>query len=97
MFVNEKFPNLMKLEIKPYAASPSRPVKVIALVGENRLEFDFETSALDTIEIPIKCSSDQDQCKVELIIENVTSPKNMGQSSDARLLGVALYAFSFKE
>jgi len=96
MFVNNKLPNLLKLEIAPYAASKERPVKVEVHVGGRRLEFVYTDSARNTIESPIPCQPNEEQCRVEFLVENATSPEILGQSSDARLLGFALYAFSFE-
>lgn len=96
MFVNNMLPSLMKLEIQPYAASIERPVKIGVRVGGRQLEFNYTNNAHNTIEIPIACPRNEEQCKIEFVVENTTSPKILGRSSDARLLGFALYAFSFE-
>ncbi len=96
MFVNNKLPNLMKLEITPYAASKERPVKVEVHVGGRRLEFVYMDSARNTIEIPIACQPNEEQCRIEFLVENANSPEILGRSSDARVLGFALYSFSFE-
>ena len=96
MFVNNMLPNLMKLEIRPYAASKERPVKIQVRVGDRKLVFDYTNNALNTIEIPIACPRNAEQCEIEFVVENTTSPKILGRSSDARLLGFALYSFSFE-
>jgi hypothetical protein len=96
MFAKNKLPNLMKLEIVPFAARKDRPVKIDVHSGERRLQFNFKTSARETIEVPIACTPNQIQCKIDFLVQNPTSPKKIGQSSDARILGFALYSFSFE-
>lgn len=96
MFVGNKLPNLMKLEIAPYAASKDRPVKVEVHVGGRRLEFVYTDSARNTIEVPIACPHKEEQCRIEFVVENTNSPKILGHSSDARLLGFGLFSFSFE-
>lgn len=96
MFVNNMLPNLMKLEISPYAASKDRPVKVEVHVGGRRLEFVYTDSARNTIEIPIACTHKEEQCRIEFVVENANSPEILGRLSDARLLGFGLFSFSFE-
>lgn len=96
MFVDNRLPGLMKLEIVPFAPTRERPVKIEARVGGKRLEFDYTDSARSVIDIPIACPREEGRCKVKFTVENATSPQLLGQSSDARLLGFALYAFSFE-
>lgn len=96
MFINNKLPSLMKLEIAPYAATKDRPVMIEVYVGNRRLEFEYKTSARKSIEIPVACSYNHEQCTIKFLVKNAASPKDLGQSSDVRILGFALYSFSFE-
>jgi len=96
MFVNDKWPKLTKLDIAPYAATPDRPVKIEAYTGGRRFNFNYTNSARSSIEIPLDCKPNSEQCKIEFSVKNATSPHELGASSDARVLGFAMYSFSFE-
>jgi len=96
MFPGSKWPSIMKLDVAPYAASIDRPVKIEVQEGGKRYVFNYTDSARKTIEFPLGCKADSEKCKVKFDVKGAISPQQLGQSSDARVLGFALYAFSFK-
>ena len=96
MFPSREWPDVMKLDVEPYAASIDRPVKIKVEVGLKRYNFNYTASARNTIEFPLACKTDSEQCKVKFAVKGATTPQQLGQSSDTRVLGFALYAFTFE-
>jgi len=96
MFVNAKWPSLIKLNIAPYAASKDRPVNIAVQAGGKQINFNYINSTQNTIEAPLACQPEGDMCKIEFLVENASSPKVLGKSPDSRVLGFALYSFSFE-
>lgn len=96
VFPGNKWPRVMKLDIAPYAASKDRLVRIEVQQGDNRYDFNYSDSIRNTIEIPLTCKVDSEQCKLEFTVKNAISPQQLGQSPDERVLGFALYAFTFE-
>lgn len=91
-----KWPKKMSLDISPYAAKKDRQVNIEVHVSDQQLNFNFTSDKLSKIEIPVFCKPGDDQCKVKFTVKDAISPKALGESSDTRVLGFALYAISFE-
>jgi hypothetical protein len=96
IFPDSKWPKIIKLDISPYAASEGRPVNIKVQEGGNQYSYNFRDSTRKIIEVPLACKVDGEQCKLQFTVKDAISPQQLGQSSDERVLGFALYVISFE-
>lgn len=95
-FPNNVIPGVIKLEIAPFGASQARPVKLEIRGCGIRSDFDYADGGRTLITLPIVQSGDRQFCKLDFTVANAASPMELGHSSDARVLGIALYSFAFE-
>lgn len=95
-FPDGVLPRAMVLEAAPFGASQTRPVRVRVTGCGNDQEHDYASSERVELRIPLPTPGTLEQCTIELHIDNATTPQALGYSSDSRVLGLALYAFSFE-
>lgn len=96
-FRSKQLPDFAVLEIAPFAASANRPIVVyVASCGDYEEQLDFRSAERISLRIPITVIDNQAECMIRFKIDNVHSPKQLGQSGDTRELGIALYAITFE-
>lgn len=95
MFNGDRWPTILKLDIAPFAANIQRPVLIEVREGEQRFSYNYLDNQRRKIELPIICPADKEHCQLDFLVANAASPQQLGSSTDNRLLGFALYAFSF--
>jgi hypothetical protein len=95
-FPNGALPNVITIEMAPFAANSKRPVKVDVMACGVPNEFSYASSERTIMRIPIQGSRSKTECTVSIKIPNATSPKALGHSADGRILGIALYSVGFE-
>jgi hypothetical protein len=90
-FENNTLPQSVTLHFRPFAASQSRPVTLHVTACGKTQDFTYRSSERTSIHLPGISDGASDKCKITIKINDATSPKELGQSGDARELGIALY------
>ena len=99
-FPSRRWPAVMRLEMRAFAASPEHPVTVTARSGgvEHVIRFDHGQTVVQ--ETPLRCTTFREDCTVELEIDGARSPREVrGEvrgTQDARTLGIAVNRIGFR-
>jgi len=91
MFSDDSLPDAITMYFWPFAASKDRPVTLNVNVCGQEHQFAYRSSERTSIHLTDFAGRTTDNCDIILKVDNVTSPKTLGLSGDARVLGIALY------
>lgn len=95
-FAGGRLPTSITLAIAPFAASPQRLMRVaVAACGEPPKVFTYESSASVQLSVPMNQAPNVEHCLIKLTVNGAQSPKALGKSNDARVLGVMLTSIAF--
>jgi hypothetical protein len=90
-FENNTLPQSLTLHFRPFAASQSRPVTLHVTACGKTQTFTYRSNERTNINLPGISDVDSEKCTIKIKIDDATSPRELGQSGDARELGIALY------
>ena len=95
-FDADRWPAVLLMEMRPYAASPDHVVTLTASSGDVEHEIVFDSGETAVHEVPLDCPRDSDSCTVQLDIDGARSPREVRGSADGRRLGIALNNIGFR-
>ncbi len=96
MFAKDSSPKAITIEISAYAASQENPLTVtFTLEDQQQKTYTFTDTARTHIQFPLPSLKDKGDCHIEFSADGAVSPHAFENSADTRVLGVALYSFSF--
>lgn len=90
------WPQDIVLEVRMFGASKSREVTLLTQMATNKKSFKFTSNEKEKITIPLGCQEKKKICLLELNINGASSPLSLNRSLDPRVLGIALYNYSFE-
>ncbi|MCY4599481.1 MAG: phospholipid carrier-dependent glycosyltransferase [Acidobacteria bacterium] len=91
-----RWPAALRMELRPYAASPEHLVTLIVRSGEVEEEILFDGGGLAVHDVPLGCPDEAATCTVYLDVDGARSPSDVRGSADGRTLGVGLYNIGFE-
>lgn len=96
-FDGGRWPAVLLMELRPYAASPEHLVTLTVRAGAVEQEIVFDGAATAVHEIGLGCPDDGDACTVLLNVDGARSPREVRGSEDGRTLGIGLYNVGFRD
>ncbi len=96
-FDGGRWPAVLLMELRPYAASPEHLVTLTVRAGAVEQEIVLDGGAIAVHEIGLGCPDDGDACTVLLRVDGARSPRDVRGSADGRTLGIALYNVGFRD
>jgi hypothetical protein len=87
-------PAELVMRVQAYGASPNRQVEVVA--SNNGVEYVFTFIDSETKEIIIPLSLNSNLEVIEISVPSATSPAELENSLDGRILGIALQGYMFR-
>ena len=96
-FDGGRWPAVLLMELRPYAASPEHLVTLTVRAGAVEQEIVLDGGATAVHEIGLGCPDDGDACTVLLRVDGARSPRDVRGSADGRTLGIALYNVGFRD
>ena len=91
LFEDNALPQAVTLYFYPFAAIKDRPVTLHVTVYGKTQTFTYRSNEPTNIHLPGISGVDSEKCTITIKIDDAISPKELGQSGDARVLGIALY------
>ena len=95
-FGGGRWPAVLLLELRPYAASPDHLVTLTVRSGDVEQEIAFDGGATAVHEFALGCPADGDTCAVRLQVDGARSPREVRGAQDGRTLGIGLYNIGFR-
>ena len=95
-FDGERWPAVLLMELRPYAASPEHPVTLTVSSGDAQREIVFDGGATAVHEVGLGCPEESRTCTVRLDVDGARSPQEVRGSRDRRTLGIGLYNVGFR-
>ena len=95
-FDGGRWPAVLLMELRPYAASPEHLVTLTVSSGDVQREIVFDSGETAVHEIALGCRDDIPTCTVRLDVDGARSPQEVRGSRDGRTLGVGLYNIGFR-
>ena len=95
-FDGERWPAVLLMELRPYAASPDHEVTLTVRSGDEEQEITFDGGATAVHEFGLGCPADGDACTVLLNVDGARSPREVRGAQDGRTLGIGLFNIGFR-
>lgn len=95
-FDGGRWPAVLLMELRPYAASPEHLVTLTVSSGDVQREIVFDSGETAVHEVGLGCPDDSPTCAVRLDVDGARSPQEVRGSRDRRTLGVGLYNIGFR-
>lgn len=91
-----RWPAVLLMELRPYAASPEHLVTLTVRSGDAEEQIVFDGGGLALHELALGCPDDSATCTVSVDVDGARSPREVRGSQDGRTLGIALYNIGFR-
>ena len=95
-FRDERWPEALQMEMRPFAALREHPTTLTVRSGGEVWEIVLDGGETDTGEIGLNCPQDADTCIVRLDVAGARAPSEVNGSTDDRVLGVAMERVGFR-